>query len=59
MSNVLKFKNKRVPPIDVGLARLINTEELKRLWDEEDEIVSYESIHYILNERGEGEYCAT
>ena len=42
----------------------LSTDELKRLWDSYDGIetsdpeIGGEEVHCILNERGEGEYCA-
>lgn len=44
--------------------RTLPTDELKRLWDGYDgaEVgdrnTSGEAVHAVLNERGEGEYCA-
>ena len=61
-SNVIKFKKKDpYAPYDLESARALPTEELKRLWDEDDDnglVVSVEAIHYVLNERGHGDYCA-
>lgn len=47
-------------------ARTLTTEKLKALWDLYDgcdrsigdDLISGEAIHTVLNERGEGEYCA-
>lgn len=47
-------------------ARTLSTERLKELWDcydggdfsIPDEALSGETIHFVLNERGEGAYCA-
>lgn len=44
--------------------RKLSTKQLKKLWDSYDGIktknplYSGESVHTVLNERGEGDYCA-
>lgn len=48
----------------VRKARSLDTDTLKRLWDSydgtatSDEEISGEAVHRVLNERGEGSYCA-
>ncbi len=49
---------------DLDAARALPTEELKALWDSYDGAetsnpdISGEVVHFVLNERGEGDYCA-
>lgn len=51
-------------PYGTPRARKLSTEELKRLWDSydgadtADDAISGEAVHIVLNERGEGRYCA-
>lgn len=51
-------------PYGTHLARKEATDDLKRLWDSYDgaetanPLISGEAVHMVLNERGEGKYCA-
>ena len=72
MGDVIKFKQSQ-PKTDMEFARGLSTYELKVIWDDmgENEVDSFtyssdsdtyyisdEMVHEILNERGEGNYCA-
>lgn len=45
-------------------ARAMSVEELRKLWDSYDGIetsdldIFGETVHFVLNEKGDGEYCA-
>ncbi len=49
---------------ELDRTRRYSTERLKELWDQYDGIttgvpdISGEAVHRILNERGDGDYCA-
>ena len=65
MSDVLRIvRLPREPMSGVFRARRLSTDALKRLWDSYDGAVtsdpeiSGEAVHCVLNERGEGRYCA-
>lgn len=51
-------------PYGTAKARASTTDHLKRLWDSydgaetADDEISGEAVHLVLNERGEGRYCA-
>lgn len=51
-------------PYGTDKARKLSTIELKALWDSydgaetADYLISGEAVHLVLNERGEGKYCA-
>ena len=55
---------RRVPEHGEWKARRMSTEYLKVLWDRYDGVntadpeISGEAVHLVLNERGEGAYCA-
>ena len=72
MSNVIKFKQKP-PSTDMEFAKGLSTNELKIIWDDLNEnnidsftysggsdtyYISDVMVHEILNDRGEGAYCA-
>jgi len=52
-------KNVNVPD-GIVICRAYSTEDLKLMWDEShgDNPEVEELIHTVLNERGEGDYCA-
>jgi hypothetical protein len=72
MSNVINFPE-APPKTDMDFAKGIATDDLKLIWDDlfEGEVdgftysskgdtyyIDAEMVHQLLNERGEGEYCA-
>lgn len=51
-------------PYGTKIARTLSTDALKNLWDSYDgvetsnKLISGEAVYLVLNERGEGKYCA-
>ena len=58
MNNVVKLRFDKNAPEDVDKARRLGTHILKRMWVDGSNGVSYEAIHYVLHERGHGDWCA-
>lgn len=51
-----------VPPMQweqsLDWFRDLSTSQLKRMWDDERYDVHCDQIHFVMNERGQGEYVA-
>lgn len=63
-AELLRQARRPRPPAGYEKCRAMATDDLKRLWDSYDGAetadpeVSGEAVHLVLNQRGEGIYCA-